>query len=308
MPRARDPNRDKAFQIWKEHRGEIKLKDIAAQLGLSDSQIRKWKSQDQWDAHSKGNVTKQKKKTNSNVTKQKRPEKEQSRFYDEPVIENENLTEKQRLFCIYYVKSFNATQSAIKAGYSPESAHVEGSRQLRNDKVANEIRRIKAEMRKGIFIDAMDVLDKWIKIAFADITDYLTFGSNEYVSRDEDGEIRYDENDQPIYYNLSHVTLNESDTVDGSLITEVKQGKDGISLKLADKMRALEMLTKYFDILPDTEKRRLQEEKLKMELSSMRGDTEGDAHQQANSYLEALNASVDDVFDEDEGEPDGNEA
>jgi len=36
--------------------------------------------------------------------------------------------------CIYYVKSFNATQSAIKAGYAADSAHVEGSRLIRNEK------------------------------------------------------------------------------------------------------------------------------------------------------------------------------
>ncbi|NNV04685.1 phage terminase small subunit-related protein, partial [Brevibacillus sp. MCWH] len=35
MPRQRDPRRDKAFEIWKASGGEMKLKDIAAQLGVS---------------------------------------------------------------------------------------------------------------------------------------------------------------------------------------------------------------------------------------------------------------------------------
>ncbi|PCN44771.1 hypothetical protein B9C88_08720 [Brevibacillus laterosporus] len=34
------------------------LKDIAEQLGVSDSQIRKWKNQDQWEAKLNSNVTK----------------------------------------------------------------------------------------------------------------------------------------------------------------------------------------------------------------------------------------------------------
>jgi uncharacterized protein YjcR len=66
MPRARDPNRDKAYEIWKASKGKKKLKDIAAELGVSDGQIRKWKSQDKWEP-TKGNVTNSKR----NVTKRK---------------------------------------------------------------------------------------------------------------------------------------------------------------------------------------------------------------------------------------------
>lgn len=67
MPRARDPNRDKAKELYLESDGKMLLKDIAEQLGKSDSQIRKWKNQDKWDNHLKGNVTNQSK---GNVTKQ----------------------------------------------------------------------------------------------------------------------------------------------------------------------------------------------------------------------------------------------
>ena len=64
MARERSPDRDKAFQIWKDSGGNILLKDIANQLGISDSQIRKWKNIDKWDYKLKGNVTNGK----SNVT------------------------------------------------------------------------------------------------------------------------------------------------------------------------------------------------------------------------------------------------
>ncbi|MGW8429226.1 terminase small subunit [Peribacillus simplex] len=94
-------------------------------------------------------------------------------------MESDELTDKQRLFCLYYVKSFNATQAMIKAGYAPSSSHVEGHRLLRNPKIASEIKRIKGDMAQGVFIDAMDVLQKWVKIAFADVTDYLTFAQKE---------------------------------------------------------------------------------------------------------------------------------
>ena len=66
MARKRDPRRDKAKRIWLESNGEKQLKDIASELNVSDSQVRKWKSQDKWSAELKSNVTNGK----SNVTNQ----------------------------------------------------------------------------------------------------------------------------------------------------------------------------------------------------------------------------------------------
>ncbi|WP_430597318.1 phage terminase small subunit [Enterococcus sp. AZ177] len=64
MARARNPNREKAKEIWLGSGGMKKLKDIAEELGCSDSQIRKWKSQDKWDEELKRNAP----NDNSNVT------------------------------------------------------------------------------------------------------------------------------------------------------------------------------------------------------------------------------------------------
>lgn len=62
MPRARSPNRDKAYQLWIKSKKTRLLKDIAAELGVSESQVRKWKNQDNWDKvtlpNGNGNVTK----------------------------------------------------------------------------------------------------------------------------------------------------------------------------------------------------------------------------------------------------------
>ena len=58
MARPRNPKRDEAFQMWLDSKGKMLLKDIAEQLELSDTQIRKWKNQDKWDDQFKGNVTK----------------------------------------------------------------------------------------------------------------------------------------------------------------------------------------------------------------------------------------------------------
>ncbi|EOS7999096.1 small subunit of terminase [Enterococcus hirae] len=66
MARRRDPRRDEAKKIWLESNGEKQLKEIASELNVSDSQIRKWKSIDKWSAELISNVT----NTKGNVTNQ----------------------------------------------------------------------------------------------------------------------------------------------------------------------------------------------------------------------------------------------
>ena len=49
MARPRNPDRDKAFEIWLTSNGAAKLKDIAVEIGIPDSRVRKWKTEDNWD-------------------------------------------------------------------------------------------------------------------------------------------------------------------------------------------------------------------------------------------------------------------
>lgn len=296
MARARSPARDKAYEIYKESKGKKLLKDIAAELEVSDTQVRKWKNQDKWDDLMNGNVTNAK----GNVTKQKKVKREKPIPSLDELIDEIGMSEKQRLFCIYYVKSFNATQSAIKAGYAHNSAHVEGSRLLRNAKVIDEVRRLKGEMRQGVFIDAMDILDKYIKIAFADISDYATFGKKEVPLIGAFGPIK-DEDGNELTHEINYVDFKESTMVDGTIITEVKQGKDGISVKLADKMKALEKLSLYFDLFPDNFKRKIDEQKLAIAHHKVFGAN--DEEYENDGFIEALNGKVDEIWsDEDENE------
>lgn len=53
MGRARNPKRDKAYDMWEKSDGKCKLKDIAAALDVPESRIRKWKSEDEWEKKKK---------------------------------------------------------------------------------------------------------------------------------------------------------------------------------------------------------------------------------------------------------------
>ncbi|MED1012141.1 terminase small subunit [Bacillus mycoides] len=259
MARQRSPDRDKAFEIYKASKGEKPLIDIAAELKLKPSQIRKWKSQDKWDEQMNGNVTIAKRSV-TNVKNPKTKEKLKE------ILEDEELTEKERLFCLYYVKYFNGTQAALKAGYSKDGAHVQASRLLRRDRVSSYIKELKGELIENVFVEAMDVLKEYIKIAFADITNYLNFGQREITIQDDEGN--------EVTRLVNFVDLYEADMVDGSIITEVKQGRDGISVKLADKMKALDKLAQYFDLVPDNFKRQIEEERHKMQMEVQKVNVE----------------------------------
>lgn len=54
MGRARDPNRDKAFEIYSENNGNVELVEIAERLGVSAGTVRGWKSKDKWEPKIKG--------------------------------------------------------------------------------------------------------------------------------------------------------------------------------------------------------------------------------------------------------------
>lgn len=204
--------------------------------------------------------------------KKKAVESEEVIHFDE--VGDDGLTDKQRLFCMYYVKTFNQTVAAIKAGYTRDSAHVQGSRLLRNDKVIDEIKRLKGELRKDIFIDAMDVLEKYVQIAFADITDFVEFGRERVQLIGAFGPVTDDNND-PVMVDRDFVKFKEYDEVDGTLITEIKMGKDGVSVKLADKMKALDFLSKHMDLLNENERKQLQVEKTKAEIAKVKSETKG---------------------------------
>lgn len=237
--------------MYKDSKGEIPIEEIAEELGKSISLVRKWKSKDKWDENITGNITTGKKvitKVENPKTKKKLKE----------ILEDEELSEKERLFCLYYVKYFNGTQAALKSGYTKESAHVQASRLLRRERVSSYIRELKGELVENVFVEAMDVLKEYIKIAFADITNYLNFGQREITIQDDEGN--------EVTRVVNFVDLYEADMVDGSIITEVKQGKDGVSVKLADKMKALDKLAQYFDLVPDNFKRQIEEERHKMQM------------------------------------------
>lgn len=216
-------NWEKAYE---DYLSGMKYKEISEKYGVSINTVKSWKSR-KWGAPPKKKVAHKTKKV---ATKNKL----------QPVIKNDDLTEQQKMFCLYYLECFNATkayQKSYQCDY--QSAKTAGNRLLTKVHIKNELHRLKAELQNDMFLDVKDLISEYAKQAFSDITDFTEFGQE--IVQFNDGS------EGPV----SFVRLKDSDSVDGTLIQEVKKGKDGVSVKLYDKQKAMNELLKYLDVTSD---------------------------------------------------------
>lgn len=292
MARKRSPARDEARALWEKDKTRP-LTSIAEELGVPEARVRKWKCEDKWERSSKGNVPKYEK------------ERSVSRDTDKKLIasveRNEELTDEQRAFCLCYVKSFNATRSYEKAyGCSYDTAHAHGYAMLQKEAIRAEITRLKELRNLSFMADAEDVVILHMRIAFSDITDYVEFGRatvpvmgpfGPIVIEDDDG------NKEGLTKEINEVRFRESKEVDGRLLSEVKQGRDGASVKLVDRQKSLSFLERYFELNPlDKHRKEYDDARLELERRKM-----GDSDEiEDDGLIEALNASAREVWSNEE--------
>ncbi|MCX7132283.1 terminase small subunit [Aeromonas sp.] len=84
------------------------------------------------------------------------------------------LSDKQELFAREYLKDLNATQAAIRAGYSAKTAQMQSSRLLLNVMVQGRIAELKAARNEELKIDANYVLRRLVEIDEMDVLDIMT--------------------------------------------------------------------------------------------------------------------------------------
>lgn len=85
-----------------------------------------------------------------------------------------SLTDKQEMFCREYLIDLNATQAAIRAGYSAKAANVQGAQNLSKISIQNRISDLKLQRNDKINIDAAYVLNRLIEIDQMDVLDIMT--------------------------------------------------------------------------------------------------------------------------------------
>lgn len=252
MARAPDARVVQAKELYQQGK---KLVEISAQLGVPEGTVRRWKHTYGWDGE------RSEKKSERSKKKNERSERVKKAVAEEvgQVIENPDLTDKQRLFCLYYVRCFNATKAYQKAyGCSYETAGSNGYALLQKTAIVAEINRLKQARLNRELLDESDIFQKYMDIAFADITDYVEFGREKVQVMGAFGPVMMTDEETgkkvPVTKVINTVRFRESCDVDGSIIAEVKQGKDGASVKLADRMKALEWLADHMDLATDEQR------------------------------------------------------
>lgn len=275
MARAPDARIDQAKKLYLQGK---KLTEIASQLGLPEGTVRRWKSTYKWD---KKDTERSDKKSERSLKNNERSDKKKTlkERVVEPevkqVMKNPELTDKQRLFCMYYIRSFNATKAYQKAyECSYETAGSNGYALLQNTAIITEIQRLKQERLNREFLSETDIFQKYMDIAFSDITDYLTFGTEEVPVIGASGLVEVKDPDtgekKPLTKIVNVVRFKPSAEIDGTILAEVKQGKDGASIKLADRMKALDWLAAHMDLATAEQKAKIaqinaQTERLKQD-------------------------------------------
>lgn len=142
------------------------------------------------------------------------------------------MTNKQKRFIEEYLIDFNATQSAIRAGYSVNSADKIGTELLGKTSIKSKIEKALAERSRRTGITQDRVIQELARIAFVNFNDIV----------DENGEIKSDASADDLACVESYKVEN-GDSINGSSSKR--------EVKLASKMKALELLGKHLGMFSD---------------------------------------------------------
>lgn len=258
----------------------MKYKDIAAKYGVSINTVKSWKKRYAWSRNKKT------KSTQKGCTQNKKGAHKKEAVAEDvsQVVINDELTDQQQLFCLYQSRMFNYTKAYMKAypGCTYASAAVLGSRLMKNQLIRETIEQLKQNHMNREMLKQEDIFQKYMDIAFADMNDYMSFGQEE-IETDYGPRM------------INSVRLKESDQVDGTLITEVKQGRDGVSVKLADRMKAIDWLADHMDIATAEQKAKI--EQIRAKTAIMSGTSEEETED--DGFIEALKGEVANVWEEE---------
>ncbi len=258
----------------------MKYKDIAAKYGVSMNTVKSWKKRYAWSRNKKtGCIQKGCTQNKKGAHKKEAVAEDVSQ-----VVINDELTDQQQLFCLYQSRMFNYTKAYMKAypGCTYASAAVLGSRLMKNQLIRETIEQLKQNHMNREMLKQEDIFQKYMDIAFADMNDFMSFGQEE-IETDYGPRM------------VNSVRLKESDQVDGTLITEVKQGRDGVSVKLADRMKAIDWLADHMDIATAEQKAKI--EQIRAKTAIMSGTSEEETED--DGFIEALKGEVADVWEEE---------
>lgn len=140
------------------------------------------------------------------------------------------MTPKQQRFCDEYLVDLNATQAALRAGYSKKTAYSIGVENLRKPEIQAEIQKRQNRLRNKLEITQEKVLRELAAIAFANGSDFAKVVN--------DG----------LFASVKMIPTDELPPEKLPAIAGIKANQYGVEVKLHDKVKALEQLGKYLGL------------------------------------------------------------
>jgi len=277
---------DKREQAGKDYSAGMKYKDISAKYGVPVGTLKSWRTRDHWkkDATASQKVQPKQKKDAPKVA---------PKIVDELEANNE-LTEKQKLFCLFYLQRFNATwayQQAYKTNY--DTARNNGARMLANACIKKQLAELKRQQRTDLLVTAEDIANEYAKQAFANLGDVLDYKVHKELVVDTKCNIFLDTEDNPVEKYVADIYLKPSDQIDWSLVQDIHKGKDGLVVKLYDKQKAMKELVNLIGIDgDDVNKQRVRKLKADADIAEAKAhiltDNDDDAESKVAKFLDKL--------------------
>lgn len=165
------------------------------------------------------------------------------------VVADSDLSVNEQDFVLFYLESNNITQSYLKAyGCDKKFANVKGSELLHRPKIKAEVKRLKKLLSVAYDVDPSKYIEFLLKAANANIGDYIKFSEEEEPVLGPEGiPMINPDTQEPVTRKINRMHLGDSNKLDTKLITEIKQGRDGISIKIQDQFKAWEKLKEFFE-------------------------------------------------------------
>lgn len=163
------------------------------------------------------------------------------------------LTAKQQRFCDEYLIDLNATQAAIRAGYSEKRASEQAYQLLQKTTVQNHIAELQKEREKRTEITQDSVLHELALIAFAKASDYARVVEKDAMVEVDGNMVPIlDEDGNQVKYRTVEPILTDELTEDQKkAIAVIKKGRDGFEIKPYSKIQALELLGKHLGMFTE---------------------------------------------------------
>lgn len=242
----------------------MKYKDIAKKYGVALSTVKSWKTRNKWQ---RNNATKKKSMHTKSKSTRTKQEKVAPSLSPPELPESDELNDKQKAFCLYYLQRYNATWAYQKAyGVDYETANKLANRMMVNDGIKKYLTELRKQQSQDIYATANDILLRYLNQATSNITDVLSFRTEKHLAyykirdkngpyEDGNGHFRYapkidPETGEQAYYYENIVELKDSSKIDTSNIKNIRIDKGEPVVEMEDRQKAMQIL---LERLPEPE-------------------------------------------------------